>query len=259
MRKGDGVGVGDSERREAFRKTEAEENSGGWQALLSAESDMAVGDRWQNQKVMSLLTGSACAPLISPVPPRHHHAHLCSSCCLSVSAKMADRMAGRKTEDGHSLKQEGSIGSIRNATPESSQPPFSSCCLFFLSICLTVFITLNRCDCLCSLLTTSVAQAVCRSACCCFVYTVYSLKCKLWGWSTDVSVCVQEISHEVCTKSSPYFHWEKNQNKTIRQSSIICLGKTNIFSLHWLFFIDSVNNASRVNPWFPLDNCWISD
>lgn len=31
--------------REAFRETEAEENSGGWQALLSAESDMAVGDR----------------------------------------------------------------------------------------------------------------------------------------------------------------------------------------------------------------------
>lgn len=37
--------------REAFRErrsdreTEAEENSGGWQALLSVESDMAVGDR----------------------------------------------------------------------------------------------------------------------------------------------------------------------------------------------------------------------
>lgn len=33
-----------SERR-SDRETEAEENSGGWQALLSAESDMAVGDR----------------------------------------------------------------------------------------------------------------------------------------------------------------------------------------------------------------------
>lgn len=31
--------------REAFAETEAEESSGGWQALLSAESDMAVGDR----------------------------------------------------------------------------------------------------------------------------------------------------------------------------------------------------------------------
>lgn len=35
--------------REAFRERrsdrEAEENSGGWQALLSVESDMAVGDR----------------------------------------------------------------------------------------------------------------------------------------------------------------------------------------------------------------------
>ena len=33
-----------SERR-SDREMEAEENSGGWQALLSAESDMAVGDR----------------------------------------------------------------------------------------------------------------------------------------------------------------------------------------------------------------------
>lgn len=84
--------------REAFREMEAEESSGGWQALLSVESDMAVGDRWQNQKVMSLLTGSACAPLISPVPPRHRRAHLCCSRCLSVSAKLADRMAGWQAE-----------------------------------------------------------------------------------------------------------------------------------------------------------------
>lgn len=33
-----------SERR-SDRETEAEEGSGGWQALLSVESDMAVGDR----------------------------------------------------------------------------------------------------------------------------------------------------------------------------------------------------------------------
>lgn len=77
---------------------EAEGGSGRWQALLSADSDMAVGDRWQNQKVMSLLTGSACAPLISPVPPRHRRAHLRSSPCLSVSAKLADRMAGWQAE-----------------------------------------------------------------------------------------------------------------------------------------------------------------
>lgn len=64
------------------RKTEAKACNGGWQALLSAESDMAVGDRWQNQKVMSLLTGSACAPLISPVPPRHLRSRL--RCSLSL-------------------------------------------------------------------------------------------------------------------------------------------------------------------------------
>lgn len=45
MRKGDGVGAGDRKDREAFREMEAEESSGGWQALLSVESDMAVGDR----------------------------------------------------------------------------------------------------------------------------------------------------------------------------------------------------------------------
>lgn len=46
MRKEDGVGAGDRER-EAFRETERRRDggSGGWQALLSAESDMAVGDR----------------------------------------------------------------------------------------------------------------------------------------------------------------------------------------------------------------------
>lgn len=50
MRKEDGVGAGGRKRqRHSERcsdgKTEAEESSGGWQALLSMESDMAVGDR----------------------------------------------------------------------------------------------------------------------------------------------------------------------------------------------------------------------
>ncbi len=42
------VGAGDRKRQRGIQRdgaTEAEENSGGWQALLSAESDMAVGDR----------------------------------------------------------------------------------------------------------------------------------------------------------------------------------------------------------------------
>lgn len=88
----------EKEEKHSERRRQRNRNSDGWQALLSAESDMAVGDRWQNQKVMSLLTGSACAPLISPVPPRHHRTHLCSSRCLSVSAKLADRMAGWQAE-----------------------------------------------------------------------------------------------------------------------------------------------------------------
>ncbi|KAK1892444.1 Multiple C2 and transmembrane domain containing protein 1, partial [Dissostichus eleginoides] len=46
---GDGVGAGDRKRqryseRWSDRETEEEGNGGGWQALLSAESDMAVGD-----------------------------------------------------------------------------------------------------------------------------------------------------------------------------------------------------------------------
>lgn len=36
---------GTEKEREAVRETEAEGGSGGWQALLSADSDMAVGDR----------------------------------------------------------------------------------------------------------------------------------------------------------------------------------------------------------------------
>lgn len=45
------MGAGDRKRQRGIqrdgsdRETEAEESSGGWQALLSAESDMAVGDR----------------------------------------------------------------------------------------------------------------------------------------------------------------------------------------------------------------------
>lgn len=133
---------------------------------------------------MSLLTGSACAPLISPVPPRHRGAHLCSSlsaplACRSVSVQLADgdgRLAGRETGDGHGLKRDGSIGSIRNATAESSQPRFSSCCLSFsfpFPFHLSPLITLNLCKRLCSLLTTPAAQGVFLAApCCCFVYTV---------------------------------------------------------------------------------------
>lgn len=40
-----GARAGDGKRREALGETEAEGGSGGWQALLSAGSDMAVGDR----------------------------------------------------------------------------------------------------------------------------------------------------------------------------------------------------------------------
>lgn len=42
------MGAGDRKRQRGIQRdvaTEAEENSGGWQALLSVESDMAVGDR----------------------------------------------------------------------------------------------------------------------------------------------------------------------------------------------------------------------
>lgn len=120
-----GARAGDGKRREALGETEAEGGSGGWQALLSAGSDMAVGDRWQNQKVMSLLTGSACAPLISPVPPRHRRAHLRSPpLCLSVSAKLADGMAGWQAErqaTGIVWSRTGASGA--SGTPQSESPP----------------------------------------------------------------------------------------------------------------------------------------
>lgn len=167
-------------QRRSDTEMEAEASSGGWQALLSAESDMAVGDRWQNQKVMSLLTGSACAPLISLVPPRHRRAHLCSSRCLSVSAKLADRMAGWQTE----RQATGTVWSGTGASgawgmPQQNPPslPFHHVTAFssFPSICLALFITLNLCNCLCSFLAASAAPGVCLSDCCCFVYTVRSL------------------------------------------------------------------------------------
>lgn len=44
----DGVGAGDRKRgigRDGATEVEEEERGGGWQALLSAESDMAFGDR----------------------------------------------------------------------------------------------------------------------------------------------------------------------------------------------------------------------
>lgn len=132
-----------SERR-SDGETEAEENSGGWQALLSAESDMAVGDRWQNQKVMSLLTGSACAPLISPVPPRHHRAHLCSSLPLSlplsVSAKLADRMAGWQAE----RQATGRVWSGTGASGASGMPPQNPPSLpFYHVVSLLLFLPLH--------------------------------------------------------------------------------------------------------------------
>lgn len=51
MRKEDGVGAGDRKRQRGIlrdgvtARQRQRESSGGWQALLSAESDMAVGDR----------------------------------------------------------------------------------------------------------------------------------------------------------------------------------------------------------------------
>lgn len=61
---------------------------------------LVTGDKIK--KVMSLLTGSACAPLIPPttppVLPRHRRAHLRSPLPLSASLSLLNWQAGRQKD-----------------------------------------------------------------------------------------------------------------------------------------------------------------
>lgn len=131
---------------------------------------------------MSLLTGSACAPLISPVPPRHHRAPLCSFLAASPSplnwqigwqdGRQKDRRRARfEAGREHREHQECHCRILPDSLFIMLSLSFSSS----PSICRAPFITPNLCNCLCSLAyDVSSSRCLPRRSLLCFFFCLYS-------------------------------------------------------------------------------------